>query len=122
MNFSHGAESDPGKRPDFIFPSARAYRNPAYSWANLRMLAVKTTCKDRWRQILNEADRIVVKHLFTLQEGVSVTQFHEMAQSNVRLVVPAPLVAKYPRSVQPSLQTLESFIGDIKLLVPGNTK
>ncbi|WP_433685996.1 type II restriction endonuclease [Klebsiella pneumoniae] len=25
---------------------------------NLRMLAVKTTCKDRWRQILNEADTI----------------------------------------------------------------
>jgi EcoRII C terminal/Restriction endonuclease EcoRII, N-terminal len=116
-NFSHGAESDPGKRPDFIFPSAAAYRNPTYPEGNLRMLAVKTTCKDRWRQILNEADRISIKHLFTLQEGVSVNQFHEMVQSNVRLVVPEPLVAKYPKIVQPALQTLESFIGDIRLLV-----
>lgn len=117
-NFSYGSESDPGKKPDFLFPSTSAYRNPGYSENGLRMLAVKTTCKDRWRQILNEADRITVKHLFTLQEGVSENQFREMVQSNVKLVVPEPLIGKYPRSVQPHLQTLESFIGDIRLLVP----
>lgn len=117
-NFSHGSESDPGKRPDFIFPSTTAYKNPSYMDNRLRMLAVKTTCKDRWRQILNEADRIKVKHLFTLQEGVSENQFREMVQSSVRLVVPEPLIGKYPKSVQPNLQTLKSFIGDIRLLVP----
>lgn len=42
------------------------------------MLAVKTTCKDRWRQILNEADKIHQVHLFTLQEGVSLAQYREM--------------------------------------------
>ena len=26
------------------------------------MLGVKTTCKDRWRQVLSEADRIPQKH------------------------------------------------------------
>jgi hypothetical protein len=115
-DFSHGAESEPGKKPDFIFPSYTVYRNTSYPDNNLRMLAVKTTCKDRWRQILNEADRISIKHLFTLQEGVSENQFHEMTNSNVRLVVPEPLVGKYPATVQPHLQTLESFIGDIRLL------
>ena len=64
------------------------------------MLVVKTTCKDRWRQILNEADRIPVKHLFTLQEGVSVNQFQEMCESNVRLVVPKPLINKYLLEIQ----------------------
>lgn len=80
------------------------------------MLVVKTTCKDRWRQILNEADRIPVKHLFTLQEGVSVNQFQEMCESNVRLVVPKPLINKYPLEIQGYLQTLESFVGDVRLL------
>lgn len=118
LDFAHGPESDPGRRPDFLFPSQTAYRNPAFPSAQLRMLAVKTTCKDRWRQILNEADRIPVKHLLTLQEGVSEGQFREMTEAGVQLVVPVPLVSSFPKSVQPHLQSLESFIGDVRLLAP----
>lgn len=55
------------------------------------MLAVKTTCKDRWRQALNEANKINKIYLFTLQEGVSVAQFNEMRAEGVTLVVPSPL-------------------------------
>ena len=80
------------------------------------MLAVKTTCRDRWRQILNEADRIPAKHLLTLQEGISESQFNEMRGAGVQLVIPAALIDKFPKSVQPHLQTLESFIGDVRLL------
>ena len=80
------------------------------------MLAVKTTCKDRWRQILTEADRIKTKHLLTLQEGVSESQFREMVGAGVQLVVPGPLKKKFPTSVQVHLQTVESFIADIRLL------
>ena len=80
------------------------------------MLAVKTTCRDRWRQILNEADRIPAKHLLTLQEGVSEGQFAEMTGAGVQLVIPAKLMDSFPKSVRPHLQTLESFIGDVRLL------
>ena len=115
-DFSYDCESESGKKPDFIFPSEAAYKNTAYSATKLRMLAVKTTCKDRWRQILNEADRIGTKHLLTLQEGVSENQYQEMAQASVRLVIPEPLIVRYPKKVQPELQTLESFMGDVRLL------
>ncbi len=116
VDFAHGPESDPGKKPDFLFPSQAAYKNAAFPASGLRMLAVKTTCRDRWRQVLNEADRIETKHLLTLQEGVSEGQFREMTSAKVQLVVPEPLVTKFPKSVQPHLQTLESFIGDVRLL------
>ena len=116
LNFSYQPETENGKRPDFVFPCENAYKNKHFLSKQLRMLAVKTTCKDRWRQILNEADRIPVKHLFTLQEGVSVNQFQEMCESNVRLVVPKPLINKYPLEIQGYLQTLESFVGDVRLL------
>src|SRR5690606_26914171 len=56
-DFQHGSQSEPGKRPDFLFPSQAAYRDPTFPAARLRMLATKTTCRDRWRQVLNEADR-----------------------------------------------------------------
>jgi len=80
------------------------------------MLAVKTTCKDRWRQILNEADKIPRKHLLTLQEGVSENQFDEMTQANVMLVVPEPLIIKFPENVRPKLLTLERFIDMVRHL------
>lgn len=116
IHFSHQPESEPGKKPDFLFPSRLAYQTKAFPDSQLRMLAVKTTCKDRWRQILNEAARILVKHLLTLQEGVSVNQFKEMTDANVRLVVPKRIISAFPASVRGHLQTLESFIGDVRLL------
>lgn len=115
-HFSHQPESEVGKRPDFLFPSAAAYRNRNFPQGRLRMLAVKTTCRDRWRQILNEADRIPRKHLLTLQEGISEAQFGEMTVAGVQLVIPSPLISAFPKSVQPHLQTFESFIGDVRVL------
>lgn len=114
--FSCQAESEPGKRPDFIFPSTEAYRDPFFPETQLRMLAAKTTCKDRWRQILNEADRIRTKHLLTLQEGVSENQFREMTDSGVRLVVPKGLHHAYPISVRSDLLSLEDFIRSLRFL------
>jgi hypothetical protein len=116
LHFSYQPESEKGKRPDFLFPSEAAYQNAAHPPGQLRMLAVKTTCKDRWRQILNEADLIPNKHLLTLQEGVSESQFAEMTDAGVQLVIPSQLIESFPPSVRPHLQTLESFIGDIRLL------
>ena len=118
-HFSHQPESEPGKRPDFLFPSAAAYHDASFPRERLRMLAVKTTCRDRWRQILNEADHIPNKHLLTLQEGVSETQFREMTHAGVQLVVPSGLFGTFPKAVQPHLQTFESFIGDVRLLPVG---
>lgn len=115
-DFSYNQLSEGRKRPDFLFPSAKAYGQTDFPADRLRMLAVKTTCKDRWRQILNEADRIDRKHLLTLQEGVSQMQFLEMNAANVQLVIPQPLIGKFPVAVRPHLQTLESFIADIRLL------
>ena len=78
------------------------------------MLAVKTTCRDRWRQILNEAGRIRTKHLLTVQQGVSETQFREMKESGVQLVVPSRLHYQHPPALRPELMSLEAFIADVR--------
>ncbi|MBT8499710.1 restriction endonuclease [Pantoea agglomerans] len=114
--FSSQAVTEGNKKPDFLFPSEEAYHDNAFPDQHLRMLAVKTTCKDRWRQALNEADRVKTIHLFTLQEGVSVTQYAEMQQEGVQLVVPAALHSKFPKSVQETLITLGEFIRDLTCL------
>ncbi|RVM58398.1 type II restriction endonuclease [Sinorhizobium meliloti] len=112
--FVHNPLIEVNKRPDFLFPNVAAYEDPSFPASRLRMLAAKTTCKDRWRQIINEADRIRTKHLLTLQEGVSQAQFNEMTDAGVRLVVPSDIHESYPETVRPHLITFEEFIGDVR--------
>ena len=114
LDHSHDEVSEGSKRPDFLFPSAAAYGDPAFPSEKLTMLGVKTTCKDRWRQIINEADRTPQKFLLTLQEGVSLAQFGEMQAAKVCLVVPEPLHSAYESTVRPHLLTLETFIAQTK--------
>ena len=107
LSFSHGAVSEGAKRPDFLFPSAESYRRGD---ERVWMLAAKTTCKDRWRQILNEAERIPIKYLATLQDGVSRNQYNEMREAGVRLVVPSALHKRFPKEIRGELINLRSFI------------
>jgi len=116
IDFSYQRISEISKKPDFIFPSVNNYRNPAFPAENLRVLAVKTTCKDRWRQIINEANRIGKKHLFTLQEGISLNQFREMRAHDVQLVVPAEIIKMYRKDIRPEIMTLDGFLSEIKTL------
>ena len=119
LDFQYQPESELRRRPDFLFPNEARYKDASYPQGRLMMLGVKTTVRDRWRQVVTEADRIDRKHLLTVQEGVSENQFKEMQGKGVQLVVPRPLTTRYPKSVQPYLQTLESFIADVRLLNAG---
>lgn len=113
---TRGGRSEGKKSPDFLFPTVDHYHDLAWPSEKIRMLGVKTTCKDRWRQILNEADRVQSKHLITLQEGVSVDQFREMQAANVLLVAPAGLHEKYPKEIRGELCSLERFIAETKAI------
>ena len=114
INFQSQARTESGNRPDFLFPSQEAYNNASYPDDRLRMLAVKTTVKERWRQILEEANRISVKHLLTLQEGVSEQQFAQMRNAGVQLVVPESLHTRYPQSIRPEIMTLAEMIEEVR--------
>ncbi len=112
--FSTQSVTEDNKRPDFLFPSVDAYFDKNFNSKKLLTLASKTTCKDRWRQILNEADRIKTKHLFTLQQGISKNQLIEMYKYNVCLVVPKPYLKSFPPEFREKILTLESFINVAK--------
>ncbi len=104
--------------PDFIFPSKAAYFDSHFPVASLRMLAAKTTCKDRWRQVTKEAKRLTERHLLTLQAGVTESQFAEMTEAGVRLVVPTELHNAYPPKVRTKLISFEKFIKGVTKLKP----
>jgi type II restriction enzyme len=95
LNYEEQCKTEDNKKPDFLFPGCRAY-HLNHSPDDLAMLGAKTTCKDRWRQVINEADRIGQKHLFTLQQGISASQLSQMSESNLTLVVPHGYIAYFP--------------------------
>ena len=73
------------------------------------MLGVKSTCKDRWRQVLAEADRINHKHLLTLETSISGHQTDEMQAKNLQLVLPRGLHETYTPVQQAWLMDISSF-------------
>lgn len=118
IEYSSQAVTEGNKKPDFLFPSQDAYHNFDFSVDYLVSLAAKTTCKDRWRQVLNEADRLRdrPKYLCTLQQGVSGAQMDEMQAENVILVVPKPYIATYPQDRRDRIWTLARFVQYVKMI------
>ena len=108
--FEEQAITENNNKPDFLFPNAECYHNIIFPTEDLTMLGVKTSCKDRWRQVLNESERIKDKHLFTLQPGISKNQLKEMADNGVKLVVPQKNISTFPVEYQSSLSNLSGFI------------
>lgn len=116
ITFTPQAITEGNKKPDFIFPSIDLYHDNSYPVSKLASLAAKTTCKDRWRQVLNEADRLRSENKFlcTLQQAISSAQLEEMKNEKVILVVPEKYIKSYPEKYQNDIWTLKKFIGYIQ--------
>lgn len=109
LKFEAQVITEENKRPDFIFPGSNEYHDFTFPGDKLTCLGAKTTCKDRWRQVINEADRVSIKHLFTLQQGISKNQLTEMYSNNVCLVVPKPYLKSFDKSFQDKILSLDRF-------------
>ena len=114
IKFSRTPQTEGHSKPDFLFPGIEEYQNPLFPARSLTMLGVKTTCKDRWRQILAEAYRIEEKHLFTLQSGISQNQTDEMGAHKVQLVIPRQIHSSFSVGQQCQLMTLDDFVGLVR--------
>lgn len=107
-------------RPDILIPSESAYSDLSWPEGSLFVIGLKTTCKDRWRQVLNEGRRVKTKHILTLQQGITANQLKEMQEAGVSLVVPRALHNRYPKAWQSNLLDMQGFIEIVKRqLAPG---
>lgn len=110
VTYSRTPVTEKNLKPDFILPSISEYRDMVFPEARLSMLGVKTTCKDRWRQILNEAARIPNKHLLTMEPSISENQTKEMIEENVQLVLPKSLHSTFTANQQNWLMDISDFL------------
>jgi len=114
LRYARGKETENHSRPDFLFPGIEEYHNAGFPAARLSFLGVKSTCKDRWRQVLAEAARIEQKHLLTLEAGISESQTAQMQASLLALVVPLPVQASYTAGQRAWLLSVRNFLNVVR--------
>lgn len=109
IRYTRTASTENKAKPDFLFPGVAEYHNQQFNPLLLTMLGVKSSCKDRWRQVLAEADRIERKHLLTMETAISTNQTDEMQAKQLQLVLPRQLHATYSSAQQTWLIDVSTF-------------
>ncbi len=109
IRYTRTPKTENKSKPDFIFPGIEEYKTPEYDPLLLTMLGVKSSCKDRWRQVLAEAERIEKKHLLTLEAAISENQTEEMQAKNLQLVLPEQLHDSYSETQRLWLLSVTQF-------------
>ncbi len=110
IRYSRTPVTEGRSKPDFLFPGKGEYQDQSFPSVLLTMLGVKSSCKDRWRQILSEADRIDFKHLLTLEPGISENQTAEMQAKNVQLVLPQRIHESYSAKQRAWVMNVAGFV------------
>lgn len=110
ISYDRAKVTENNSKPDFIFPSIAKYHDPCFNEMLLTMLGVKSTCKDRWRQVLTEANKIKRKHLLTLEAAISENQTSEMKYNDLQLVLPSSLHNTYSSKQQHWLMSMDEFV------------
>jgi restriction endonuclease EcoRII-like protein len=93
-----------------LFPGSKEYHDRQFDSALLVMLGAKSTLKERWRQILTEAEKIPRKHLCTLEPAISKSQTDDIANHAIQLVIPEAFHQTYTDEQKPQLWTVSKFV------------
>ena len=114
ISYVRGFEPENTHCPVFLFPNGATYRAaPESGDPRLMMLGAKSSCKERWHQVLAEASKIRRKHLLTLEPGISEPQTQQMKEMGLQLVVPRPIQATYTTDQRRWLWTLADFVREV---------
>lgn len=103
--------TEQNSKPDFLFPGITHYHDEQFNAGLLTMLGAKSSCKERWNQVLAEAERIPNKHLFTLEASISPRQTDKMQEKHLQLVLPKTIHSTFLEEQQEWLLDLTDFIG-----------
>lgn len=118
IRFEAQATTENRERPDFLFPGEREYHDPAFPKEKLRMLAVKFTARDRWRQVLNEAKRIDRKLLLTMDATISISQLLAMRIAGLQPAVPSSYRELYALNARSTLLSVKEVIQELLSISP----
>ena len=102
-----------GRRPDFVMPDVASLNNAKREYSDALVLALKTTLRERWKQVTSERLNCEV-FLATVDDRVSRASIKEMADNGIRLVVPESLKSSKEAhyNKQPNVLSFREFFDD----------
>jgi hypothetical protein len=110
----YGAQckTERGEKPDFIVPGCTQYADPSFADRSLRMVACKSKVRERWRQILEEADRIPEKYLLTLDPALTDDTVTKMLGTQLAVFLPRQVIDTHytGRKIVPDLATVSKLV------------
>ena len=117
LRIPHGYQctTEPGKKPDFIFPSCEDYHDPTYPSDSLRMVGCKTRVRERHTQWLDEATRIPFKFALCVDDGLTDALVGRY-EGTLRFFLPTQLLdSTYgTRTIRPLLGSVADLIGELQ--------
>lgn len=104
------------ERPDFLIPGCTQYSDPSFPDSALRMVACKSKVRERWRQILEEADRIPEKYLLTLDPALTDDTITKMVGSRLSVFLPQQVIrTQYAgRKIESDLATVTQLVEKLR--------
>ena len=111
LPFSEQVRTEGSNTMDFVIPSRDAYFDPDVDPSRVVAVGAKTSARERWRQILDEADGAEHKYLLTLQP-VSMAALEQMSLRGLRVIVPSPLQRQFDRSARRMLLSVDAFVDE----------
>jgi hypothetical protein len=105
--------------PDFVVPGCKEYHDEKRPDERLRMVACKSTVKERWRQVLKEAERIPEKYFLTLDPALTDDTIRAMiAQTLLPFLPKAILDEKYAkRTTRDQLRTVTELVDELRAIL-----
>ena len=99
---------------DCTVPTVEAFKNSSFPEDRLFGIAMKTTLKERWKQVVYESPRVRRKYLLTLQDGMPAQTLREMREADVTLIVPEELHSEYPMPERDALLSVEALFAVLR--------
>jgi EcoRII C terminal len=121
--FTAQCTTEGGETPDFVVPGCRQYHDPEYPDDGLRMVACKSTAKERWRQVLHEAERVPDKYLLTVDPGLTGSTIEAMLHAGVVPFLPQAVIdtAYKGHDASDSLASVANLIERLQVASHGST-
>lgn len=114
IKYTPQAHTERTSTMDFIFPGIDEYRDVEFPVSRLTALGAKTTCKERWKEVLDEADRVEQKHLLTLEPAISPRTTNNMRKKRLQLVIPKSIHTTYKEAQRQDLMSFGCFCSLVK--------
>lgn len=102
-----------GSKPDFLLPNRAAYDSiDSESLKLVTFVGAKTTTRERWQQLVAEAQRLGERHMFTMDEKLNQSKVETMSKKGVIPVLPLPRIRESygARDFRSQLMPVSEFI------------